>query len=281
VTAGAAAPATTAAEVRDEDLRADCGNCSGLCCVALPFAASADFAITKDAGRPCPNLGPDFRCGIHGRLRDSGFAGCAAFDCFGAGQKVSQVTFGGRDWRQAPDTARQMFEAFAVQRQLHELLWYLTRALALPAARRMHGELRRAVEETLRLTLADARRLVGLDVAGYRGEVNVLLGRASELARERIAGRRNHRGDDLVGADLRGADLRGANLRGALLIAADLRGADLWMADVTGADLRDADVRGTDLADALFLAQAQCNAARGDAATGLPATLARPAHWRD
>jgi uncharacterized protein YjbI with pentapeptide repeats len=278
---GEPAPGAAAAAggVRDGDLRADCGNCAGLCCVALPFAASADFAMTKDAGQPCPNLGQDFRCGIHGRLRASGFAGCAAFDCFGAGQKVSQVTFGGRDWRQAPETARQMFEVFAVQRQLHELLWYLTRALALPVARGVHGELRRAVDRTLRLTLADAQRLLALDVAGYRGEVNVLLAQASELARERISGRRNHRGADLVGADLRGADLRGANLRGALLIAADLRGADLRMADVTGADLRDADVRGTDLSGALFLAQAQCNAARGDASTDLPETLARPAHW--
>lgn len=29
-------------------LRADCGNCFGLCCVALPFAATTDFAIDKE-----------------------------------------------------------------------------------------------------------------------------------------------------------------------------------------------------------------------------------------
>ncbi|MDR3081083.1 MAG: pentapeptide repeat-containing protein, partial [Streptomyces sp.] len=38
------------------DLRADCSSCFALCCVALPFAASADFAIDKAAGTPCPNL---------------------------------------------------------------------------------------------------------------------------------------------------------------------------------------------------------------------------------
>jgi hypothetical protein len=81
------------------DLRADCAQCFGLCCVAPAFTASADFAITKPAGRPCPNLGVGFGCGIHDRLRDSGFGGCAVYDCFGAGQKVAQVTFGGRDWR--------------------------------------------------------------------------------------------------------------------------------------------------------------------------------------
>jgi uncharacterized protein YjbI with pentapeptide repeats len=270
---------TPAGQVRGEELRADCGSCFGLCCVALPFTASADFAITKAAGQPCPNLAADFRCGVHGRLRGNGFAGCAAFDCFGAGQKVSQVTFGGRDWRAAPDTARPMFDAFAVQRQLHELLWYLTQARRLPAARPVHGELDRALRRTDALTRGSAAQLAGLEVAAYRGEVNALLVRASDLARGTIAGRRDHRGADLVGADLRGARLRGANLRGALLVAADLRGADLGVADLTGADLRDADVRGTDLAGVIFLAQGQVNAARGDAATGLPAAVARPTHW--
>ncbi len=33
----------------DGSLHADCANCFGLCCVALPFAASADFAV--DRGR--------------------------------------------------------------------------------------------------------------------------------------------------------------------------------------------------------------------------------------
>jgi len=61
------------------------------------FSASADFAIDKDAGQPCPNLRPDFRCSIHDRLRQQGLPGCAVYDCFGAGQQVAQVTFGGRD----------------------------------------------------------------------------------------------------------------------------------------------------------------------------------------
>ena len=83
-------------------LRADCSRCFALCCVAPAFAASADFAIDKPAGHPCPNLQEeDFRCGIHDRLRERGFPGCTVFDCFGAGQQVAQVTFGGRDLRRA------------------------------------------------------------------------------------------------------------------------------------------------------------------------------------
>ncbi|MEZ3180702.1 pentapeptide repeat-containing protein [Streptomyces pimonensis] len=262
------------------DLRADCADCFGLCCVALPFARSADFAVDKAAGQACSHLRTDFRCGIHERLRDRGYPGCTVFDCFGAGQKVSQVTFGGVDWRRAPKSARAMFEVFPVMRQLHELLRYLTEALDLAAARPVHKELRRALARIEVLTRGSAESITALDVNALRGEVNPLLLRASELVRARVPGRRkDHRGADLMGARLSGAGLRGASLRGALLVAADLSGADLRDADLIGADLRDADLGGADLTGALFLTQAQLNAARGDAATVLPASLGRPAHW--
>ncbi|MFF8815459.1 pentapeptide repeat-containing protein [Streptomyces pactum] len=271
---------TLSIEAVRSGLRADCANCFGLCCVALPFAASADFAVGKEAGRPCANLREDFSCGIHARLREEGFAGCTVFDCFGAGQKVSRTTFDGRDWRRDPATARQMFQVFPLMRQLHELLWYVTEALALPAATPVRGELRGALRRLDRLTAGSAETLLATDVAAVRDEVNALLLRAGDLARAEVPGpRRNHRGADLIGARLRGADLRGASLRGALLIAADLTGADLRTADLIGADLRDARLDGADLTGALFLTQAQLNAARGDAATRLPATLTRPAHW--
>lgn len=267
-------------DVIDLGLTSDCGSCFGLCCVALPFAASADFAIDKDAGRPCPNLQQDFRCGIHSDLRPRGFTGCTVFDCFGAGQKVSQVTFDGQDWRRAPGTARQMFDVFPVMRQLHELLWYLAEALTRPAARPVHADLRAALEKTERLTQGSAEELMELDVPAHRGEVNALLLRTSELVRAEVPGRkRERRGADLMGARLKGANLRGANLRGAYLIAADLKGADLRTADLIGADLRAADLAGADLTGALFLTQSQLNAAKGDAATGLPRSLSRPAHW--
>ncbi len=261
-------------------LRGDCESCFGLCCVALPFAASADFAVNKPAGKPCTNLQTDFRCGIHTRLRKQGFPGCTVYDCFGAGQKVSQVTFGGQDWRQAPDTAQQMFDVFPVMRQLHELLWYLNEALALPAARPVHADVRRLLDETEALTRRDSASLLEVDVPGHRQKVNVLLLRTSELVRAKTGRKtKNHRGADLMGARLKRADLRGANLRGAYLIAADLSGADLRMADLIGADFRDADLSGADLTGSIFLTQPQINAAKGDAATKLPPALTRPPHW--
>ena len=164
-------------------LRADCARCFALCCVAPAFSASADFAIDKDAGQACPHLRSDFRCGIHQRLRHEGFPGCTVYDCFGAGQKVAQVTFGGQDWRQAPQTAKQMFEVFTIMRQLHELLWYLTEALTLHPPRPLHGELSLALDETERLTDNGPDALMALDVTAHRRNVNALLLRTSELVR--------------------------------------------------------------------------------------------------
>jgi uncharacterized protein YjbI with pentapeptide repeats len=260
------------------DLRADCARCAGLCCVALTMTASDDFAIDKPAGAPCPNLRRDFHCGIHLRLRDGGFPGCNVYDCFGAGQKVLQVTFGGRDWRQATDSGAQMFEVFAVMRLLHELLWYLTEALVLAPA--LRNELSSAVDDTERLTFGSPESLAELDVFAHRSRVNDLLLRTSELVRAGVSPTpMNRRGADLIGANLRGADLRGVDLRSAYLTAADLREADLTVADLIGAELRDTDLRGADLARSIFLTQMQINAARGDADTALPPRLTRPPHW--
>jgi hypothetical protein len=94
-----------------DDLRADCARCSGLCCVIPAFSKSADFAIDKPAGRPCPNLRADFRCGIHSELRQRGFTGCTVYDCFGAGQRATK-------------------ESFETLKPIHELLWYVIDALA-------------------------------------------------------------------------------------------------------------------------------------------------------
>ncbi|MCU1604893.1 MAG: pentapeptide repeat-containing protein [Modestobacter sp.] len=247
--------------------------------MAPAFARSADFAIDKPAGRPCPNLQADFRCGIHAELRPHGFPGCEVFDCFGAGQQLTQVTFDGRDWRTTPEIAGPMFAALPVMRQLHELLWYLAEALTR-ADGPLLGEVRELRAETERYTGLGPTELNALDVAEHRRLGGDLLRRVSASVRSRVPNRaRDREGADLIGAALRGAQLRGASLRGAYLIAADLSGADLRDADLLGADLRDTDLRGADLTGCLFLTRPQVTAARGDMSTRLPVDFAHPAHW--
>ncbi|MEJ3405227.1 pentapeptide repeat-containing protein [Rathayibacter sp. YIM 133350] len=266
------------------ELRADCSRCFALCCIALRFAASADFAIDKEAGTPCPHLAEDDSCSIHTGLRGRGFRGCTVYDCLGAGQKVSQQTFGGISWRRPEVSGTEMFAVFDVMRQLHELLLHLSQALMLQAAVEVHERLSWALAETQRVSDGSPEDLLAFDLKEHWAGVDELLRAASAATRaEALAGRRPHpragRGADLVGARLRGADLVGADLRGAYLIAADLRGSDAAFADLIGADLRDTDLRGADLSRALFLSPPQVAAAIGDATTRLPAGIPRPASW--
>ena len=110
-------------------LRADCEKCCGLCCVAPAFYGAQGFGFDKPAGRACVNLQPDFRCCIHHELEVRGFPACASFDCYGAGQWVTQELFGGRSWHSSPQLAREMFNAYSRYRPLHELMALMHLAL--------------------------------------------------------------------------------------------------------------------------------------------------------
>jgi hypothetical protein len=271
---------------RREDLGADCANCFGLCCVALAFAKSADFPFDKPAGVPCANLDAHDACRVHRGLRERGFKGCAVFDCFGAGQKVSRRTFQGRSWREDAETRMAMFSVFPVVRRLHELLWYLDEAITLVGPSRDAAPWLKAFEHVRLLSDRSAGELAGLDVDAEYDAARDLLAEASEIARAavwRAKGRRGGRspgpGSDLAGARLAGADFRGITIRGSIAIAADLSGALLGRCDVLGVDMRDADLSGADLDGAIYLTQMQVNSARGDASTVLPAGFERPSSW--
>lgn len=265
--------------------KADCTNCFGLCCVALPFAASADFAFTKDSGVPCTNLQEDFRCGIHQQLREKGFRGCTVYDCFGAGQKISQTTYQGVDWRNNPISATEMFRVLPVMQQLHEMLYYLAEALNRNETKPIHHPLKETFNEIKRVTELEAQEILALDISHYRAIANKLFLQTSELVRGTESSpskkaRKTVVKSDMMGAKLKKADLHAANLRGVFLIAADLRGADLRKTDFIGADLRDADLSGADLTGSIFLTQVQINSANGDVQTKLPAGLTIPHHWK-
>ena len=129
------------------DLRPDCTRCAALCCVALPFDRSSRFAIDKAANEPCPNLDRCGRCRIHSSLADRGFGGCVAFDCFGAGQRVTQEIFEGRSWQDDPALLEPMARVFLTATRAHECLMLLREAGSLP------------------LSIADEARRAGLEAA--------------------------------------------------------------------------------------------------------------------
>ncbi len=281
-------PTSDSAPVLDRrSLRPDCTNCFALCCTALAFSRSADFAVDKPAGTPCRNLASDFSCTIHEALRPRGFRGCTVFDCFGAGQHVSQELFGGISWAADPESGKDMFAAFNTTRQLHEMLWYLIEAEGRtfdPEARQRAGRLRMMIEAALG---GGVQRILEMDVEEVHAGVRAFLIHISEEARMSYSATGHEHldaelvpGADLIGRNLRSRRLCGADLRGAFLIAADLRFSDLSGVDLLGADLRDARLDGADLSRSLYLTQGQLDAAGGSRATCLPADLKLPAHWQ-
>ncbi|GAA4823521.1 pentapeptide repeat-containing protein [Tomitella cavernea] len=260
------------------DLRADCRRCRGLCCTLLGFTRSADFAVDKPAGTPCRNLAPDHSCRIHDSLHGHGYAGCAAFDCFGAGQAVSESAA----HRGGQADPRRMADQFAAARRAREMLWHLREASTLTydpdTAERIDG----LAVVIARLAASAAHPT---EVEPLRPDVRALLADVSAEVRVRYNATGEPVGADLApGADLAGRDLTrdrlcGADLSGALLIAADLRRQDCTGVDLLGADLRAAQLHGADLSRALYFTASQVGAALGDARTLLPPDIPAPAHW--
>ncbi|MDO5516932.1 MAG: pentapeptide repeat-containing protein, partial [Clostridium sp.] len=97
-----------------KNLRGQCMECFGLCCTALYFSKTDGFPQNKDAGKPCLNLENNYKCKVHNNLIKKGLKGCTSYDCFGAGQRIAQVTYKGDDWRSNPEKSQEMFDAFLV-----------------------------------------------------------------------------------------------------------------------------------------------------------------------
>ncbi len=253
-------------------LEPDCARCVGLCCVALPFRVSHGFAFAKDAGEPCRHLDGDYRCSIHATLREEGMGGCTSYECFGAGQHVTQVVYAGASWRGAPDGGAEMFGVFAVVQRLHEMLVLLGQAADLVP----NPTLDRLRERVAARTRGRPAEILDTDLDRLAVQVGEAL---REVSRSVRGDGPSYTGQDLAGRDLRSVPLALADLRGAVLIAADLREVVLDRTDLLGADLRDTDLSGADMATSLFVTQPQLNAARGSATTVLPQGLRRPPAW--
>ena len=92
--------------------RADCNGCCGLCCVVPDFFAAQGFGVDKPAETACANLDGFHRCAIHATRQTHGYTACGGFDCFGAGQWITQTLFKGAHWNDSPGLARLMFAAY-------------------------------------------------------------------------------------------------------------------------------------------------------------------------
>lgn len=115
-----------------QSLRADCGNCAALCCVAFAFDRAQGYPEDKPNGTPCRHLGAGHQCTVYNNRSEMGYASCGRYDCFGAGQRVCQEIFGGESWQDHPARLPAMVSAFIAMARVHELLVLLGEAGKLP-----------------------------------------------------------------------------------------------------------------------------------------------------
>lgn len=134
------------------DLTPDCLNCAALCCVVFPFDKSESFGIDKAAGEICPNLSDKCECKIFADREQLGFRGCVAYNCYGAGQRVTQEIFPRQSWQDDATLTHRMGAALSVLRRIHEQLLLLNSAKKLALT---EPELHRIEELQLRLALTE------------------------------------------------------------------------------------------------------------------------------
>ena len=190
-------------------------------------------------------------------------SGCTSYECFGAGQHVTQVVYAGASWRDSADGGAEMFAVFAVVQRLHEMLVLLDQADCAGARAPDLARLReRVAGHTTGRPSRAPRRRAG-PAGGPGGGVLARVSRRCAATGRRTPGRtwsaRTSAPSTWPGRPARRAAPRRRPAR-----------RHLDRTDLLGADLRDADLSGADLSTALFLTQPQLNCARGSASTLLP-----------
>jgi len=259
-------------------LKIDCKNCSGLCCVSLYCTKTDGFPANKEAGIPCAYLGSDYGCNIHSKLSEKNYKGCIAYDCFGAGQRATQLCLTNGTWKTNTKQADMIFETFMIVFQLHQMLWYLVEAFQLTTDNKLKSTIDELIQDNEQIAEMLPENYLKTDLSEYRLKVNTVLKQISSTISISTSASR-HSDMMYLGKNFKKANLDGKDFSMSLMIAADFTGCSLKKTNFLGADIRDANVRDTDLSESIFLTQMQINSAIGNKNTRLPDNLSRPAAW--
>ncbi|WP_050635400.1 hypothetical protein [Candidatus Stoquefichus sp. SB1] len=233
-------------EQLQESLKIRCHQCHGLCCVALYFSKIDGFPENKMAGKPCHYLLENNQCHIYDSLKERKMKGCMIYDCFGAGQIVSQRL---PSWRHC-ENIMEIFEVFQTIMQLQQMLNYLIEAYYL----HHNSQLKELILENLKIR-ENIFNNIKVDLEKYHQKVSQQL--------KKICQQYTH------------------DMSMKIMIGEDLRGKDCCDYVFLGTDLRDAKVENADLSRSLFLTQIQLNGMIGNRQTKIPPRLERPRRWED
>lgn len=258
-----------------EKLKIDCKKCSGLCCVAFYFSKIDGFPENKKAGKPCINLNNNFKCKIHQDLDALNMKGCIGYDCFGAGQHVTQLTYKGESWQAINHKSKEIFDVFIVMSQLFQIQFYLEEALLILPAKGLWDRINDLLIEKRMISYSNPQDIIQFNIDSYKSRVDIILKQV--IATIKI----NHDESkpNYLGRNCEGKNMSGLDLSGNLLIAANFDRCQFNGTIFLGADTRDTDFKNADLSEAVFLTQGQINSAKGNRFTKLPEHLDYPKAW--
>ena len=263
-----------------EPMKSNCSKCSGLCCTALFFSKADGFPKDKVSGQPCINLLNDYRCKIHPQLEKQKMKGCIGYDCFGAGQQVTQVIYQGQTWRDMPNLATEIFDVFIMVFKLYQIRYYLTEAMLLIPAQPLKNSVQSLIKENIKICQDQPGNILSFDLEQYRHRANHSLKQVCKLLPQSIHSEGKKVPANFLGGNFKGQDMSGADLSAKLLIAANFEKSLFNGTLFLGADTRDTNFKNADLSEAVFLTQGQVNSAQGNRQTKLHYNLDYPVTWK-
>lgn len=233
-------------EDRDESYKlvSDCSRCSGLCCIALYCFQSDGFPQDKPIGKPCINLMDNFKCRIHEDLESMGMRGCIGYDCFGAGQYLTEEIYGGVTWKTQPGKTKEICDMYMLIYRLFQLRFFLYESRKLVSSEVLLPEISRLLQENDSICKLPMQEMLKYPIDAYQDKVNGVLKKSCAALKNYLKVKNN------IGKDYLNRNFEGENLDGA------------------------------DLKEAVFLSQGQINAAKGSRRTKLPKHLKYPDTWR-
>ena len=263
-----------------EQLKIDCSKCSGLCCTALLFMKMDGFPENKKEGKPCSKLQNNYRCKIHNELEKQNMKGCLGYDCFGAGQYVTQCIYKGETWQTLKEKAKEIFDVFIIIFQLYQIRYFLEESKTIIPARELWSDIEKLINENEAICNSNSQNILDTDIDSYRNKVNIILKQVCASVMNCFKNIDNNGLHDYMGKNFKKRDMSGLDLSMKLLIAANFDSCTFDGTVFLGADIRDANFSYADLSEAVFLTQGQVNSAKGNRNTKLPKNLNYPVTWK-
>lgn len=262
-----------------KEFKIDCFKCSGLCCTALFFSKIDGFPENKGAGKPCSKLKEDYSCSIHKELEKKNMKGCIGYDCFGAGQFVTEKVYKGESWKTLKNKSEEIFNTFTIAFQFYQVSYYLEEARTIAVAKEFHKDISKLIEENENFYDFKAKEIITFDIEKYREKANIILKKVSKSILENLKNN-NKPINSFFGKSFKNKNISGLDLSMQLLIAANFDGCNFKGTIFLGADTRDCNFSNADLVEAIFLTQGQINSAKGNRNTKLPEHLDYPISWK-